>query len=117
MASEAHTYFNQSFFYTSNHSSSTSASSLRLYDNYDGNASNIGDDLRTLREAAVIGSSGEPDCSSDLIVVAGDELVGSSAGEGRQRGEDNNGETHVERVSANSMRWFDIGTKSDAKAC
>jgi hypothetical protein len=98
IASNANTYFSQSFLYTSKHGASASTSGLGFCGNREADASNVGDDLRTLEEAASVGKSGESDGSGDLIVVAGDELVGSSAGEGREGGDDNSGETHVGQV-------------------
>jgi hypothetical protein len=96
VASKSDTYFTQSFLYTGKYSSSACASRLWFCDNRGGNASNVGDDLRTLDEAAVVSSSGESNGSSDLVIAAGYELVGSSAGEGRKGRDDNSGETHVE---------------------
>jgi hypothetical protein len=96
IATNAVTYFTQSFFNTSNNSTSISASGFWLSGKSEGDATDVGDHLRTLQEAAAIGKSGESDGSSDLIVVARDELVGSSAGEGREGRDDNSGETHVE---------------------
>jgi hypothetical protein len=93
---EANTYFTQSFLNTSNNSTSISASGFWLCSKSEGDATNVGDHLRTLEEAASVGKSGESDGSSDLIVVARNELVGSSAGEGREGRDDKSGETHVE---------------------
>jgi hypothetical protein len=96
IANIADTYLAQSFLYTSNDGTSACASGFGFCNKRGSNAGNVGDDFRTFDEAATVGESGKLDCSSDLVIVAGDELVWSSAGESREGRDDDSGETHVE---------------------
>lgn len=99
ISQKASSYLTQSLLHASNHGSGSSARRNFLSGERGDDTSNIGENLGALEDAAVAGLGGEDEVLGDQVGVgarAGNDGVGSSAGESHEGGDDYSGEMHVE---------------------